>query len=270
MGWFVLYLPKRKYMRPDRNQMYPVKRYSSVLVVYLLLFFVVACDNRNNTPGDYSSDTLKVYRVSDHVYVHLSYLETESFGKVECNGAIFFDNGEAVILDTPAGREDSEELIRWVTDSLGCTIKAVVPTHFHKDCLGGLQEFHRKDIPSYAENATTTLAASHGFPVPQHGFDQSQTLRAGTLEIELSCRGAGHTTDNITAYLSGDHVLFGGCLIKASGASKGNLEDADVAAWPETVERIKSAYPEVKIVIPGHGDTGGKELLDYTEILFRS
>ena len=66
-------------MRPDRNQMYPVKRYSSVLVVYLLLFFVVACDNRNNTPGDYSSDTLKVYRVSDHVYVHLSYLETESF-----------------------------------------------------------------------------------------------------------------------------------------------------------------------------------------------
>jgi metallo-beta-lactamase class B len=57
-------------------------------------------------------------------------------------------------------------------------------------------------------------------------------------------------------------------LIKAVGAGKGNLEDANVAVWSETVGKLKRTYPEAKIVIPGHGKTGGTELFDYTIKLF--
>jgi len=32
---------------------------------------------------------------------------------------------------------------------------------------------------------------------------------------------------------------------------------------------VKEKYPKVKTVIPGHGQTGGIELLDYTINLFK-
>ena len=62
--------------------------------------------------------------------------------------------------------------------------------------------------------------------------------------------------------------MFGGCLVKEVGAGKGNLEDANVATWPKTIRMLKAKYPDVKIVVPGHGKAGGAELLDYTVKLF--
>jgi metallo-beta-lactamase class B len=35
------------------------------------------------------------------------------------------------------------------------------------------------------------------------------------------------------------------------------------------VRKIKEKYPEVKIVIPGHGKPGGTALFDYTIELFK-
>ncbi|RNL74425.1 subclass B1 metallo-beta-lactamase [Sinomicrobium pectinilyticum] len=218
---------------------------------------------------NYSSDSLQVRRISDHAYVHTSYMDVEGFGRVSCNGAVFFDGKEAVVLDTPGDEIVSEELIRWVEDSLHCKIKAIIPTHFHRDCLGGLEAFHRRGIPSYAGNATIALAESNASPIPQQGFDRSGTFRVGGKDVILEYPGAGHTKDNITGYLPDDGVLFGGCLVKASGANKGNLDDANVTAWPETIRKIKKEYPDLKIVVPGHGDAGGAELLDYTIELFR-
>ena len=65
----------------------------------------------------------------------------------------------------------------------------------------------------------------------------------------------------IIGYFPEDKAIFGGCLIKEIDASKGYLGDANVNAWSETIEKIRQKYPEVEIVIPGHGSTGGKELL---------
>jgi metallo-beta-lactamase class B len=59
-------------------------------------------------------------------------------------------------------------------------------------------------------------------------------------------------------------------LIKELEATKGYLGDANIAQWSNTVERIKEQYPNIKIVIPGHGAIGGKDLLDYTIQLFKN
>jgi metallo-beta-lactamase class B len=81
--------------------------------------------------------------------------------------------------------------------------------------------------------------------------------------------GEGHTKDNVVGYFPSENILFGGCLIKELKATKGYLGDANIAQWPNTVERIKEQYPNIKIVIPGHGAIGGSELLDYTIKLFQ-
>jgi metallo-beta-lactamase class B len=58
-------------------------------------------------------------------------------------------------------------------------------------------------------------------------------------------------------------------MIKALGAGNGYLGDANIAPWSATVGKVKSTFPEILSVIPGHGIVGGKELLDYTEGMFK-
>lgn len=64
--------------------------------------------------------------------------------------------------------------------------------------------------------------------------------------------------------------MFGGCLIKEVDANKGYLGDANLKEWSNTVEKIKKEYPNVAIVVPGHGEFGDEKLLDYTIRLFKA
>ncbi|MBD8487311.1 subclass B1 metallo-beta-lactamase [Echinicola sp. CAU 1574] len=216
----------------------------------------------------YTSNNLIIKKVSPAVYEHITYLQSETFGKVECNGIIVVDEKEAVVFDTPANDNDSYELIKFIQSEMNLEIKAVVPTHFHIDCLGGLDAFHELGIPSYANNKTIHLADKNQFKVPQNGFDSELNLKVGDLEVLVKYFGPGHTQDNVVVYIPEDQVVFGGCLIKSMGAGKGNLADADTMAWSYTVTSIQRQFPQSKVIIPGHGSIGNTGLLDYTIKLF--
>jgi len=232
--------------------------------------FLACCSRKTVTPEEevYKSETLVINQISEHVYQHISYLDFEDYGKVTCNGLIVTDKKEAVIFDTPTDNDTSRELIDWITKTLKCKITAVVPTHYHDDNLGGLDEFHKQDIPSYAYNRTIQIAKENNLPVPQHGFEQSIELKVGSKKVNVGFFGEGHTRDNIVGYFPSEDIMFGGCLIKEVGAGKGNLAEANADEWSETVRKVKETYPKVKKIIPGHGKSGGIELLDYTIHLF--
>jgi metallo-beta-lactamase class B len=249
-----------------KTNTFMIKYLNLVLISFLLSGCKPAqtVDTSANTP----SQTLVVQKVADHVYQHISFLQTQSFGKVGCNGMVVYDQNEAIIFDTPADNSASVELIDWVEKKLKCKVKAIIPTHFHADCLGGLEEFHKRGIPSYANNATIKMAELKHYAIPQNGFDTLLELRVGERKVFARFFGEGHTRDNVIGYFPGEKVIFGGCLIKESGAGKGNLEDANVGAWSSTVAKLKEKYPDAKFVIPGHGKAGGTELFDYTIKLF--
>lgn len=216
----------------------------------------------------YTSQTLEVHKIAEQVYQHLSFLETQSFGKVPCNGMVVIDQQEAIIFDTPTTDQASLELIDWVEKSLGCKVKAVVATHFHEDCLGGLQAFQQRGVHTYASHRTIALAKANHTAVPAYSFDTELYLEVGNEKVQVLYPGKGHTHDNVVGYFPKAEAMFGGCLIKELGAGKGNLADADTVAWSQTVAELKASYPRVKYVIPGHGKVGGPELLDYTIRLF--
>ena len=161
------------------------------------------------------------------------------------------------------------ELINWITINLNCKIIGVVATHFHEDCLGGLETFNRRDIPSYGLKETTKLAKAKGVISPKHSFEQRMDIEFGDHHLELEYLGPGHTVDNIVCYYPSEGVLFGGCLVKAYGAGKGNLNDAHEDKWSQTVESAREKYLDARIIIPGHGRPGGEELLNYTIELFQ-
>ena len=107
-----------------------------------------------------------------------------------------------------------------------------------------------------------------GIFLPQHDFKNNIEIEVGSASVLIKHFGAGHTEDNVVGYVPMEKALFGGCLLKSVKASKGNLEDANVSEWASTVRKIKQEFPELNIVIPGHGKSGGMELLDYTIQLF--
>jgi len=218
----------------------------------------------------YETETLIVKKLTDHVYQHITFLNTQSFGRVPCNGMIVFSCNEAVVFDTPANDNGSSELLDFISNDLNAKVTALVATHFHADCVGGLKEFHGRNISSYASNLTIKLLnEKHDDVIPQKGFVGELELNVGDKKVYTSFFGKGHTHDNVVGYFPDEQVLFGGCLVKEVGAGKGNLEDADTLAWSGTMVILKTKYPDLKIVIPGHGKSGGAELLDYTEKLFR-
>lgn len=235
---------------------------------FCLVLLLTACKTAKVKDQGFSSQDLTVKQLTDHVYQHTSYLNTESFGKVPCNGMVAFDGKEAIVFDTPADDSTSLKLINWIQDRLKCKVIAVVATHFHEDCVGGLAAFHQNGIPSYALRKTIELTKTAGFPVPQKSFDGLREFSVGARKAVAEFNGEGHTSDNVIGYFPSERVMFGGCLIKELKAGKGNMADANEKAWPITVARVKMKYPDTQLVIPGHGKVGDLTLLDYTIKLF--
>lgn len=243
---------------------------SSPLVLLLLLVPVLSACGVTKKPelSNTKMEALDIIQLTDSVFQHTSYLEVSGYGRVPCNGLIFFSGNKAIIFDTPVDDDASESLINWVQEVHHKRIVAVVVHHFHNDCLGGLNTFHQQAIPSYAFAKTIALAQDKNEPIPMHGFEDSLVLKIGNQTVLVKYFGPGHTEDNVVSYLPSAGVLFGGCLVKETGGGKGNLADANEIAWPGTVQSVLDTFPQAQIVVPGHGKAGGKELLEYTINLF--
>ena len=237
------------------------------LFVPIFLLISRVCSSQSGLMP-YESPSLQIKKIAEHAYIHISFLETEKYGKVACNGMIVISDKEAVVLETPVTDEVSEELIKWIEEEKGAEIKVVIVHHFHVDCLGGLGAFHQRKIPSFANQLTIDLAPKDGYEPPLYAIKSGHQTSIGNDMISTHYLGPAHTADNVVSYIEGEKILFGGCMIKSLNASKGNTTDADLAKWPETVAKIKSKYPELITVVPGHGKEGGSELLDYTIQLF--
>ncbi len=218
----------------------------------------------------YKTKSLVIIQIAENSFNHISFKQTNDFGYVPCNGLIVRNNNEVIVFDTPTNDKSAEELIKWIKETLGCKINAVIPTHFHDDCLGGLKAFHENKIASYANFKTIELAKENKYEVPENGFTESIILKVGNESVTVKFFGEGHTKDNVVGYFPSENVMFGGCLIKEIKASKGYLGDANVETWSSTVEKVRNEYPNVKVVVPGHGKYGNQKLLDYTIQLFKT
>ena len=59
--------------------------------------------------------------------MHIGMLQTNTFGRVGCNGLVYIRNGEAVIMDTPPDSVQSLALLRWIEKRFpGTIVKAVI------------------------------------------------------------------------------------------------------------------------------------------------
>jgi metallo-beta-lactamase class B len=213
-------------------------------------------------------EDIQLIPLSDNVIIHRSYKVFEGFGRTPSNGLIYIVDSTCYIMDTPVTEKTTVRLLDHLTQERGLTIKALVVNHFHEDCVAGLDSVKARGIPTYSNKRTAALLKAAGGTLPKKTFGKKLVLKHDDHRIVNYYPGPAHTDDNIVTYLPDEQVLFGGCMVKAVGAGKGNIADADLAKWPATIAKVKKTFPEAKTIIPGHGFHGGQELLDYTIELF--
>jgi len=241
------------------------------LFLLILPFLLLNCKSRKavSTEDAYKSETLRLIPLTANTYVHVSYLQTEQWGKVGCNGLVYVHKNEAIVFDTPATLEASKELVKVLREDMGIWPKAIVVNHFHVDCLAGLSAFSNVYSSAYANQHTLELAKQDStFNDGLFVFENEQVLKLGSKKVINFFPGEAHTPDNIVSYIPSEKVLFGGCMVKSMKAGKGNLGDANVEAWPNSIRTVQQTFPNARWIVPGHGKAGGRELLDRTIEIF--
>jgi metallo-beta-lactamase class B len=212
------------------------------------------------------SDDVQIEKLQEGVWRHITISNYPGLGPVPANGLIVANDAGAILVDTGWTTQQTAEILDWIQNDLHKRVACVVVTHWHNDRMAGISEAMRRHLLTVSSHRTAVMARTKGLPVPVKKFDEKLDLELGSgVVMQLEYPGPGHTTDNIIAWLPRQKILYGGCLIKAAkDKTLGYTQDADLNEWPKTVARVENEFPDATIVIPGHGDIGGRDLLTHT------
>jgi metallo-beta-lactamase class B len=241
----------------------------------MILFFLSWIPIIGFTQTDYKhikiSSDIELIKLSENAYIHVTYSDLLKYGRFSSNGLIFINEKEAFLFDTPMTDSLTEILVSWLSDSMKLRIVGFVPNHWHNDCIGGLGFLQSRGIESYANQMTIDIARSKNLPIPKNGFKDSLDIHLGDKLIKCYYFGAAHSQDNIVVWIPSEQILFAGCMIKSlSSKDLGNMVDGDLKTYPETIHKLTDRFPNAKIVIPGHGLSGGLELIKHTSDLLKN
>ncbi len=202
----------------------------NVLLLCGLLVFIFPLIYNQENKKIVINDDLEILPLTENSFIHISYLELSGRGRFPCNGLVFTNSDSVIVIDTPVNDTLSVQLISWL-NSRDLYIKAVIPTHWHVDNIGGLKAFHKAGIQSYAYSLTKELAIKNHYESPSTIFSDSLIIPFGEKYVQCTFHGAGHTLDNIVVWIPSEKILFGGCLVKAADyQGLGNTADADLEA----------------------------------------
>jgi metallo-beta-lactamase class B len=204
------------------------------------------------------ADTVWVARLEPGLWLHTCTALIDPGLYYPANGLVLERPGGALLIDTCAEHRQAEALLDWSGTALGAPIVAAVATHFHSDRTGGIAGLARRGVPTFAHPLTCELARRHGQHEPRPIEDFLGRTHAMGAGCELFFPGAGHSRDNIVAWLPRQGTLFGGCFLKSvTSRELGNLQDADPEAWGESLRRVRDRYPGARRTVPGHGVVAG-------------
>jgi glyoxylase-like metal-dependent hydrolase (beta-lactamase superfamily II) len=204
-------------------------------------------------------------------------------------------DGSVVICSSAYDTETTRALVRHVRASLHPTRILAINTHFHGDGTGGNEGYAAEGVETYASDHTIALQAARGTAgiegmaryvesdnpalaarvrathvvAARHVFHEVEglTFDLGGEAVRVLFVGGGHSADNLVVHFADRGVLFGGCMVR-SHPGLGNTADADLEHWAASAEAALVLAP--RLVIPGHGEPGGSELLTTTAAAVRA
>ena len=211
---------------------------------------------------------LIVTPLNDQVYVHTNYGVYQN-NAIPANGLIIKTNDGIVLVDTGWDTKDNtdntRQLLQWVADSLRQPIRFCIVTHAHEDRVGGISELRKAGVRVISTPLTAQLSVKLGYEAPEGILPADTTFTIGQVPIRCYFPGEGHTSDNIVVWLPQQQILHGGCFVKSVAAfGMGNLADANLNEWANSVRNVINLFGTAKLVIPGHEEWSDTKALEHT------
>lgn len=187
-----------------------------------------------------------------------------------------------LVVDTGLGAANASSVLEFAAGVARGRRIHLTTTHFHPEHAFGASVFdsylvNRAQADDLGRKGSAYLEMFRGFggavadrldglavPVPDFVFDGVHTLDLGGRSVVLRPTGRGHTLGDQVIEVPDAGVLFTGDL-----AETGQFAilpwfppyDVDVTGvgWLAVMERLAAAGP--RVVVPGHGEVGGVEVL---------
>ena len=181
-----------------------------------------------------------------------------------------------LLVDTGTTLIEAREIDADVQQIAGRRVTQVVLTHKHFDHVLGsglfldseiycapevfdylttATEQLRDDALRYGADADEIDRAIAALPPPQHAVDNA-VVDLGNFHATIAHLGRGHTDADLVVVVPGADgervVVFCGDLVEES-ADPAIDADSDVAAWPDTLDRLLAVGGPDAIYVPGHG-----------------
>jgi glyoxylase-like metal-dependent hydrolase (beta-lactamase superfamily II) len=190
-----------------------------------------------------------------------------------------------LVIDTGLGLVNAEQVLAFATEFARGRRLYLTTTHFHPEHAFGAQVFagaatylinraQAEDLsvkgPGYLEmfKGLDEVVARRLEGVqpaaPDLVYDQQYDLDLGGRIVELRATGRAHSQGDQVITVPDDGAMFTGDLVEAGQFAIFPWfppHDTDVSGtrWLTVMERLALEKP--RIVVPGHGDVGGPELL---------
>lgn len=212
-------------------------------------------------------EKIEIEQISDRVYIHTTY------GKVgdaiyPANGVFIVGDKGIILVDTPWNKDQTKQLLNRIEKEYKKPIKQFIPTHYHRDRMGGIEVILEQNIPVVISKKTFSLAKEEydlSKIKTQNYIRKKMKVSIDNVSLQIYYPGHGHTIDNLVVYLPKEQILFGGCIIKSEEAqSLGYIQEADLKKWKKALENIQNDFKHIRYVIPGHGQTGETTLIMHT------
>lgn len=194
------------------------------------------------------------------------------------NNVTFLTGGAGVIVvDATATEQRTRDLLAAIAATTEQPVSTLLNTHHHLDhTLGNSLLGPEVTIVGHERCRQEILAAGDGvitgaqrlFPDVDFGavsavppmltFEESLTLYAGNLAIELEYVAPAHTTNDVVAWIPERRVLITGDVIFNGGTPFAVF--GSIAGWLETLENLREIGAET--IVPGHGPVCGPEVFD--------
>jgi metallo-beta-lactamase class B len=181
-------------------------------------------------------------------------------------------------------------VLRWLEQNYGEVEVVGIVTGYHVDNLGGSAALIERGYAVYGSDRTVDLLAEKGeafrdymielsresgqdfysgyhknipYLAPTHVFSIKEgiTLEFGGETVRVYYPGHTQTDDKLVVVFPEKKILFGSCML-LGGEEVGNTREADILSWIQSVTRLKQW--DAEIVIPGHGEGIGPDLIDHT------
>jgi glyoxylase-like metal-dependent hydrolase (beta-lactamase superfamily II) len=198
-----------------------------------------------------------------------------------------------LLIDTGTTLAEAAAIDADVQQIAGRRVTHVVLTHKHFDHVLGSGIFEsaetycspkvfdylttgaeqlRADALRYGADAEEIDRAIAALRPPQHAIDNA-VVDLGKFHVTIAHLGLGHTDADLVVMVPGSDdervVVFAGDLIEESGDPAIDA-DSDVAAWPDTLDRLLAIGGRDAVFVPGHGSVVDAEFVRRQQDWLRS